>query len=241
MRRFIAQRYIDSVLDSDHTSVESAKSQLPSWVSRLVERDTQLSDYWEQSSQLLYFLRSDAEAYCEDVTAMQAVDDSPHEHAAQASIPSTVENEEDAQVVANFAAGVSPNIVAGNSAAKRRNTVAWAMTAATLLIAGTIVWQFALRQAPTAVVADSDSQEDIDLRPLLATASAGKVVLGRLGNGANQTLAKIGNQAEILNLDEQFAQVSLASLSLGDSNIDFRKSISQAFGALSQLELPPNP
>ena len=210
MKRSIAKLLIDAKVNADNVSMDEARSALPNWVQRLVESDQEVGQYWELCCLLDAKAKGDAAEFCQVFNKQQAFELRQHDECAPTVQPA------------------SSNGVAGKVA------VAVLVSAATL--AGLALIPFLNSDSEKPLTAKPPEKLDVDIRPLLATASASHKVLMRLSSAAEESIAVLERSADELNLEAGLPDHESAEELLKNTKESWQSSVRQAVGLLTMKQ-----
>lgn len=225
MKRAIAKYLIDSRINSGKfVDLEEARSSLPAWVRSMLSNDQDVRQYWELCCLLDSRLKDDAKDFCKLAEAKTA-----------SSWSALNENQPVLAVQPERAAAsnrwVAPALVA---AASLLAVVAiprvWSSFTGESVPGATLTGTTKL---PSVGVQSQENSESLDVRPLLATASAGRTVFLRLSQVAGESFTVIERSAEGLSIEESLPTSQTTEEMLRETREGWKSSVKQAVGLLT--------
>lgn len=221
MKLTIAKYLIESTINSGkYDSFEEARSALPAWVRNKLDTEEEVRQYWDLCCLLESKLKSDASEFCNSPEmSRKAMDWSPTD-ASQHTV--------------SFGAASS----VGHSASSVGQTAKW-IAPALAIAAGVCAIAFVPKfwsNADLGQSVQSPEQEPVDLRPLMATASASRTVLLRLSQAAEDSFTVLERSAAEMKLEEKLPTSDSTGDLLRGTREGWKSSVKHAVGLLTMKE-----
>ena len=225
MKRAIAKYLIDSSINSGKfVDLEEARASLPAWVRSMLSKDQDVSQYWELCCFLDSRLKNDANDFCKLTETKAASSWS----ALNENQPVLTAQPERAAASNRW---LAPALVA---AASLLAVVAiprvWSSFTGESVPGATLTGTTTL---PSVGVQRQENSESMDVRPLLATASAGRTVFLRLSHVAGESFTVIERSAEGLSFEESLPTSQTTEEMLRETREGWKSSVKQAVGLLT--------
>lgn len=218
---------------------------LPNWVLEFARSDPPTSEYLDQSQRLTQALRESAVDWAEEGQADEGVLDPPGLHPPglpdfnQTHLPSALDASQDPLETPTNQALPYDSSPSTHSRFHVRRTLGIAALCATLLaLAFWIAGQPALLKPsdPPRQLAIHSADKQVDLRPIVASFTAGQQVFRKVADGSQSLFAKYTVLTDLLGVDQGLAEFQNVRLNLRMTG----KSFGAAWQRLSPEESEEN-